>query len=505
MIPGRPPFSPSLSLCAPPVDPRAMAWQAFRYGMDGIVVPRANDWPDRPSASVMPADAAWLIWPGKPFGVAGPIPSIRLKRLRRGLQDVEYLRALKRLGDGEMADKIARALFHCGGSAAYEDHFADGCQWPWTADPELWDLARRLVADRIAQLKGQARPDENRRLARAVEWRRFVDGACKLRVYCEGVRVRSSDDASGGSADIEFYVVIRNDRLEVVTGQVRFGKLPVGWQPVAGDRPVKDLPSLGRARMSLVARATSIGTNDVGIAYVPIVFDAGPAGTVEILARLPQLTAMRLRQPVAIDGDLSDWPAGLRNVAGDFIEVAGQDPTLAGREPTGRARQQTLVFVGVDDRRLYFAFNCREDRLDALPTTSSNFVRYDGLLPAGDDLLEILIDPTNAGTGQPIDIYRVVIRPTGAAFAGRGVETQAGWGSRRHWPADVRVATSRQDRAWSAEVSIPLSAFGQAGRSGKRWAVNFARYQSRLGEYSSWSGARRYFYNTRSFGNLTRP
>ncbi len=506
MMVDRPPFSPSLAIGAPIADARALPWQAARYPMNGILIPCANNWSGNPLGQPAPANSQWLVYPGGSFGLDGPIPSVRLKRLRQGLQDLDYLALLRQLGQKQMADTIACALFHYGGSAAYEDHFADGCQWPWVEGPAVWDLARQLMTDRIVQLEGGAGSGADAQFVRTVEWQRLIDAACELRLSCEGVRVRSLPRAeSAGACEIELHLVLRNERPAPVTGRLRFGKLPVGWKPVADDVAVNALAPLGRARLSLVARATTIGTNEMGAAYVPVVFDAGASGQVAIQARLTQITANRLDQPIAVDGDLSDWPPGIRNVAGDFIRVVGEDPQLAGREPTSRAAQATLVFVGYDRERLYFAFNCAEDQVARLPSTSSNFVAYDGLLPTGDDLLEILIDPTNAGTGQPVDVYHVAIRPTGASLARRGVATQAGWGTSRYWPADVRVAPARQAKGWTVEVSMPLSAFGRAARANARWAINFARYQPRIGEYSSWSGARRYFYNTRTFGNLMWP
>ncbi len=503
---GHPSFCPSLELGSPSVDPAALAWQAFRYGLEGIVVPIINDWAGDPLTAVTPVGAHWLIYPGKAFRLEGPIPSVRLKRLRRGLQDLEYLAILKQHNQGSMADTLAQILFRYGGTAAYEDHFADGCQWPWVEQPELWDQARRLMADRLAQVVGGAASGSQEQLSQTVEYRRLIDAACRPRVYCEGVRIRPvARSESEAGAEVEFHVVVRNERPEPLTGHLRFGKLPVGWTAAADNVAIHALAPMGRARLSLVARAAGIGTNEAGIGYVPIALDVGTERQVEILARLTEITPRRLERPIVLDGDLSDWPTGIRNVAGDFVLVCGQDPLLAGREPTGRAKQQTLVFAGFDRQRLYFAFNCREDHVDRLPNMSSNFVRYEGLLPADDDLLEILIDPTNAGTGQPMDVYHIVIRPTGATLVERGVNTETGWGTRRYWPAEVRVAPARQSRAWTVEVSIPLNAFEPAERNNKRWAINFARFQPRVGEYSSWSGARRYFYNTRSFGNLQWP
>ena len=51
---------------------------------------KINDWSDEGVVDATDSERA-LIWPGKPYGLDRPIPSIRLKRLRRGFQDYEYL------------------------------------------------------------------------------------------------------------------------------------------------------------------------------------------------------------------------------------------------------------------------------------------------------------------------------------------------------------------------------------------------------------------------------
>ncbi len=502
----RPPFAPSLWLGAPSVDPIALGYEAFRYSIDGILIPSINDWQGDALSTLNTTNARLLLYPGKQYKIKGPIASVRLKQLRRGLQDLEYLAMLVRHNQGELADTLAKVMFRYGGTAAYEDHFADGCQWAWVDQPELWDLARRLMADRLAQVVGGSASGSFEQFVQTVEWRRLVEAACAIRVVCEGVRVRpTSDAASAGQVDIECHVMIRNERPTPLTGRLKFGKLPVGWKAIADDLAVKSLASLGRSKLVLVARAASIGTNESGIAPVPLEFDGGTSGKIEVTARLAEVSPRTIEKPIVVDGDLNDWPPGIRNTAGDFLLVGGQDPATDGNSASGRARMPTQVFVGQDSQRLYFAFNCREDQLDRLASIGGNVVRYDGLLPADEDLLEILIDPTNSGTGQPIDIYHVVVRPSGAAIVERGVLTGAGWGTSRYWPADVKVAAARQERSWTTEVSIPLGAFDASARSSRRWAINFTRYQPRLGEYSSWSGARRYFYNTRTFGNLQWP
>ncbi len=504
MLPGEPSYSPSLAIGAPPVDARALAWQAYRLGIDRIFVPSVNDWPEGANLTVAPLGSDWLIYPGKAGGVEGVWPSVRLKRLRRGLQDLKYLALLQGAGQEDLARTIARILFRYGGSEAYVDHFADACQWPWVEQPELWDLARDIMGERIA--KGgrgtDARSDEA--IAETVRWRRLVDGACQIVLTCEGVRVRAAGGEAGAS-EVECHMIIRNERPQGLKGRLRFGDLPSGWKAIRDDVAVDELPCLGRTRVALVARATGIGTNEWGVSELPVVLATEAHGQIETQARLTQVTPRRLERPVVVDGDLGDWPPGIRNVAGDFVLISGRPIGAEAGASRGEPTEGTLAFVGYDRDRLLLALRCTESQPETLPQTAGNFIRYDGLVPADDDLVEILIDPTNAGTGQPIDVYHVMVRPTGAVLARHGVSTGSGWGESRHWPVDVRVVTQREPKAWTLEVSLPLTAFGAKPESGARWGFNVTRYQARVGEYSTWSGARRYAYNTRTFGNLSWP
>ena len=68
----------------------AWALQAYLAGADGILPWNSlggDDSFDRPSPTT-------ILYPGKRFGVDGPLPSLRLKAFRRGQQDVEYLALL---------------------------------------------------------------------------------------------------------------------------------------------------------------------------------------------------------------------------------------------------------------------------------------------------------------------------------------------------------------------------------------------------------------------------
>jgi uncharacterized protein (TIGR03382 family) len=90
-----------------------------------------------------------LFYPGTPSRIGGkthiPVASIRLKMIREGMEDYEYLRALAEAGDPQMAHRIARQLF----PNAYSTE----------VDPEALMAAREMIARRILQLTGKEQPE----------------------------------------------------------------------------------------------------------------------------------------------------------------------------------------------------------------------------------------------------------------------------------------------------------------------------------------------------------
>jgi hypothetical protein len=83
-------------------------WRGYKYEADGVCLWNATDWGDW-DTDAPPADpytnaggryagASMIFYPGSKFGYDGPLPSIRLKAMRRGLQDFEYLRLTERSG-----------------------------------------------------------------------------------------------------------------------------------------------------------------------------------------------------------------------------------------------------------------------------------------------------------------------------------------------------------------------------------------------------------------------
>jgi hypothetical protein len=89
-----------------------------------------------------------LFYPGTPSRIGGatdiPVASIRLKMIREGMEDYEYLKALSDAGDPQMARSVARALFP---SASQTE-----------VDPAKLMAAREAIAARILRLTGKEEP-----------------------------------------------------------------------------------------------------------------------------------------------------------------------------------------------------------------------------------------------------------------------------------------------------------------------------------------------------------
>lgn len=143
---------PSYMVDVPAPRNRAMQWVDFAYGATGelyyetVMTYDADPW-TRQFAFSGNGDGT-LFYPGKPSKIGGtsqiPVPSLRLKHIRDGVEDYEYLAMLVRLGDPALARKLARDVV----PAAHR--ISD--------EPNVILEARRTAGRRIAELSAKAGP-----------------------------------------------------------------------------------------------------------------------------------------------------------------------------------------------------------------------------------------------------------------------------------------------------------------------------------------------------------
>jgi glycosyl hydrolase family 123 len=134
---------PSYLIDRPAVDNRIMPWISWKYRISGELYYNMAEAPD-PWHDVYLFGGngdGTLFYPGTPSRIGGhtdiPIESIRLKLIREGLEDYEYLKLLASRGDRQLANEFDSELVR----AAYD----------FEKDPEVLYSVRKSLGDALDQ------------------------------------------------------------------------------------------------------------------------------------------------------------------------------------------------------------------------------------------------------------------------------------------------------------------------------------------------------------------
>ena len=502
LLPDRPPYSGSLAVEAPRVHARSLAWQAFLRGHEAILLPNTTNWPatilKEPVVDRETATDTWLIYPGKLFGVDGFVPSARLKQLQIGLQEYQYLRLLDENGRGETARLLASSLIQACGTDAYGDHYQDGVTGRRVNDPEIWEQARALLAQETALALAEDREEAVDSSQTLAGWAKFLGATRRLEAWVESARVSVDPRSRQPKFRVTFDVAIRSSLRTSIEGELSFGELPAGARAMNVPVRIGPVEEGGLVKRAIAYETAELPPRDLdGHFSQAIVFDAGASGRVQIEGAVSIVAPVKSGRPIVMDGQLDDWGPGEFNVAGDFRLVG--DPM-----PRRRAEQQTVAYLCYAGDYLYVGV-----RAAAPPGATAqagmrrrNAVEYEDLTPVGEDVVEILLEPTGVGTLSD-DLYHIIIKSTGDPVFERGVGVTPPIGRMEPWPGKrPDYAVSVSDDGWTAEIAIPISALSPQAARSRAWGINLARMEPQRGEYSDWARAPRYCYDARSLGNL---
>jgi hypothetical protein len=173
-------YSPKWEIDFAPINYRIQpGFISQSLGLTGILYWRVDQWTAAPwqdvtgyriDGNTYPGEGM-LVYPGREAGASSVVPSMRLKWIREGVEDYEYVAILKRLGRGDWA------LAHVHRAAA---------DWRiWTQDVKVLESVRRELGDEIEKLwPSEALNSSPRSAARE----RLVEPGC-----C-AVRKRSSQE-----------------------------------------------------------------------------------------------------------------------------------------------------------------------------------------------------------------------------------------------------------------------------------------------------------------------
>ena len=498
LAPGTPPYVPSLGVVATPADVRAACWFAMKYGCTGLFLPDVLHWSKDPFAPVASGETR-LFYPGAIARVDSPLPSVRLKRLRRGLQDLAYLWILRKRQRAGLAQAAMDSLVRYAGLAAAGDNYLDPRLDGWESDGKTWTLARRILAEEV---QGIVNPDFAHRtasLAHRLAWKRLGEQTRSLKIE----QVRTFVRAADGSTEVPPEKLHLTVLLDVFNQfgrradlKIRLPRLPEEWKALSpADVEIQIQPGRRKTIRLEAVGPGPLPTEGNAKMPLPVHLTSNVQKDTQVDASVSFLRVGLAKTPPKIDGRLDDWPLRSGNTARDFRLLGRR-----GRLGDGLAKRQTMAFVLRDADRLYVAFRCEEPNIAGLTTRASNTVQSRQLMLTGEDLVEILLDPGAAASG-PDGLFRLIVKPNGVLIAEKGIRSDPPLGPTDFWPVSATVAVAKAASAWSVEMAVPLAAFGPAGAEGL-WRVNFTRYSVQGAEASGWSGVGRHFYDPRNLGTM---
>ena len=491
LAPGTPPYVPSLGIIATPSDVRALPWMAMKYQCSALFLSDVMHWDGDVYATPAGAETR-LFYPGTRAGIEGVLPSVRLKRLRRGLTDLAYLQLLTQRGKGADARDVINALVRYGGLEASGDHYLDPRLGGWVHDGRQWEIARRLLAEEI---QADIHSDEFTRhdlLVQQIAWQRFLDLTQTVRL--EQARCTMSV-TNGGQLRATVRLEVYNEFSRDVTLTAILDNLPKGWHAQAGEVRVSPLPPGAKREVILTAQSSQMPQTADGKLPMQVILAVNEQSPRTFDLAVPFVQAPNIKEPPSIDGKLADWPMRGWNSGANFRLLGAR-----GQGPTPMAKRQTAAFVTHDDNNLYVALRCDEPNPAGLVARSNNIIHYEQLMACGEDLVELILDP-GMKAQAPEDLYHLIVKPNGVLLAEKGIHTDPPLGLAGPWPVAAQVAVSREGKVWIVELAIPLEAFGPAGKE-RLWGINFARFSYQGQESSSWSGAPRYYYAPQNLGTM---
>jgi hypothetical protein len=133
------PDTPFWELDFPILNYRIPMWISWRFGITGLLYWSTTNWASTPDVWTNPLTYAdqynmegSLLYPGTDVGVQGFITSIRLKQIREGLEDYEYLTILAQRRGRAVAEHVVKKI---------------ACSWhDWDTDASHLLRARAEIA-----------------------------------------------------------------------------------------------------------------------------------------------------------------------------------------------------------------------------------------------------------------------------------------------------------------------------------------------------------------------
>jgi len=198
-----------------------------------------------------------------------------------------------------------------------------------------------------------------------------------------------------------------------------------------------------------------------------------------------EATALKIIEPIRIDGILDEAAWGRAQVLSDFIQF---EP-----ERGAPAMVRTSVRILYDGTAVYFGFENTDPEMDKIAARIS---KRDSDLTA-DDAVAVCLDTY----ADRRDCYYFMTNLLGTQYDGR--ITDNGLTTDTTWDGVWKSAARKTETGWSAEIAVELSSLKYQPGLKRVWGLGFARIFPRRLENSFWQGLIDSPYKVSQFGLLS--
>lgn len=185
--------------------------------------------------------------------------------------------------------------------------------------------------------------------------------------------------------------------------------------------------------------------------------------------------ALRAVEPPRLDGLLNDAIWRVAPPASGFVQ---KDPNEG--EPASEPTEIRIVYT---DTSIFFGVECYDSGPDKV--IAREYRRDDDL--EDDDSISIILDTFH--DHRNAFLFRT--NPLGAQFD--ALVTDEGKAINKNWDERWRVAASRGESGWSAEIEIPFKSLRLSAAESQIWGIDFQRVIRRKNEQVFWSNWKRGF------------
>lgn len=197
-----------------------------------------------------------------------------------------------------------------------------------------------------------------------------------------------------------------------------------------------------------------------------------------------QVTALKIEDPVTIDGKLSEPSYHKASPATDFIEFQP--------DKGSPSRFDTRVMVLYDEENIYFGVQCRDPNPGRI---TAQLTRRDSDL-LSDDVIGIALDTFRDGRTA----YYFFTNPLGTQADGRISDN--GRTTDPTWDGEWQSAAAVNSSGWTAELAIPFSILKFQPGPDCRWGLGLVRSIPRRMEQDTWTGPLESIAQVSGFGLL---